>query len=200
MYFSLFWALSDRYFLRMAEAEKELLKEAHFNSGKTMSSNCCSVESSQKGTLLCPRCGGKGKPVSLATVGAMVKNEVEAAKLSAQEYKLCRNPECPVVYYAAEIQLEKSEVRVPVNFKERNYEGPVCYCFNYTVASIRAEVQTKGYSTAHSMITQEVKAGRCACEVKNPAGTCCLGDVTRAVRAVMAQLKDMTGNYSRPGD
>jgi len=46
----------------------------------------------------------------------------------------------------------------------------------------------KGHSTAQAMITQEVKAGRCACEIKNPAGICCLGDITRAVQAVMAQL------------
>ena len=154
-----------------------------------MSSDCCSVvETRQKDTVLCPRCGEKGKPVPLATVGAMAKTEVDAVKLSAQEYKLCRNRDCPVVYYAGEIQIEKSDLRVPVNFKERNYEGSVCYCFNHTIASIRDEIQTKGHSTAQGIITQEVKAGRCACEVKNPAGTCCLGDVTRAVQAAMAPL------------
>jgi Zinc binding domain len=156
-----------------------------------MSSDYCSVrETSQKDTVLCPGCGEKGKPVSLATVGAMAKTEVEAVKLSAREYQLCRNSDCPVVYYAGEVQLEKSDLRVPVNFKERNYEGAVCYCFNYTVTDIKAEIQTKGYSTAQRMITQEVKAGRCACEVKNPAGACCLGDITRAVQAVMAQVRD----------
>ena len=159
-----------------------------------MSSDCCSVtEISQKDTVLCPRCGERGKPVSLATVGAMAKTELEAAKLSAREYKLCRNRDCPVVYYSGEVQLKKSELRVPINFKERNYEGPVCYCFNHTVASIRAEVETKGHSTAQRMITQEVKAGRCACEVKNPAGTCCLGDISRAVQTVIARLKNLTG-------
>jgi len=150
-----------------------------------MSFDCCSViETSQKDTALCPRCGEKGNPVPLATVGAMAKTEVAAVKLSAQEYQLCRNRDCPGVYYAGEVQLEKSDLRVPVNFKERNYEGPVCYCFNHTVASIRAEIKSIGHSTAQAMITQEVKAGGCACEVKNPAGTCCLGDVIRAVQAI----------------
>ena len=150
-----------------------------------MSSDCCSViETHQKDTVLCPRCGEKGKPVPLATVGAMAKTGVEAVKLSAQEYKICRNRDCPVVYYAREIQIEKSELRVPVNFKERNYEGPVCYCFNHTVASIRAEITSIGHPTAQAMITQQVKAARCACEVKNPAGTCCLGDVIQAVQAI----------------
>jgi hypothetical protein len=27
-----------------------------------------------------------------------------------------------------------------------------------------------------------VKAGNCACEVKNPSGKCCLGDVMRAAK------------------
>jgi hypothetical protein len=118
----------------------------------------------------------------------MARTDVEAAKLSAQKYKLCRNRDCPVVYYAGEIQLEKTELRVRVNFKGKSYDGPVCYCFNYTVASIKAEIQSKGYSTAPEMITREVKAGRCTCEVKNPSGTCCLGDVTRTIHAAMVQL------------
>lgn len=153
-----------------------------------MSSDCCFVsEINEKDALLCPRCGAKGKPVSLATVGAMAKTEVEAAKLCAQEYKLCRNRDCPVVYYVGEIQIEKSDLRVPVNFKEPNYEGPVCYCFNHTVTNIRAEIRTKGHSAAQQMITQELKTGRCACEVKNPAGTCCLGDIIRAAHVLMAE-------------
>ena len=144
----------------------------------------------------CPRCAEKGKIVSLATVGAMARVQVEAAKLSRTTYRLCRNVECAVTYFAPEIAIDKTELRVPVNFKEKNYEGPVCYCFNHTVANIRAEIQSSGRSTVHAMITKEIKAGRCACQVKNPAGSCCLGDVTRAVQAVRAQRKD--GFKARP--
>lgn len=119
----------------------------------------------------------------------MAKTSVDAYKLARPSSQLCRSADCPVVYFAPGITIEKAELRVPVNFKEQNYEGPVCYCFNHTFASLRAEIQAKGHSTAQAMISQEVKAGRCACEVKNPAGACCLGDVTRAV---MAQLKNRT--------
>jgi len=145
-----------------------------------------------------PPCAEKGKIVSLATVGAMAKAQVEAPKLSRATYRLCRNLECPLVYFADGIAIDKTELRVPVNFKKRNYEGPVCYCFNHTVASIRAEIVAKGRSTAQAMITKEIKAGRCACEVKNPAGSCCLGDVTRAIQAVRAQLKAKTGLQPGP--
>jgi hypothetical protein len=156
-----------------------------------MATDCCSISpTSKKHISRCPGCHERGRPASLATVGAMARTEVEAARLSGREYQLCRNRECPVVYYAGEIKLEKSDLRVPINFKERDYQGPVCYCFNHTVTSIRAEVQGTGRSTAQGMITREVKAGRCACEVKNPAGSCCLGDITRTAQAVVAQIKE----------
>ena len=173
----------DYHSLRLAQAQEKWLKKIGIE--KRMSSNCCSVsETTPEETVLCPRCGENGNTVSLLTVGAMAKTQVEAAKLSAREYKLCRNRDCPVVYYAGEIQIEKSDLRVAINFKEREYEGPVCYCFNHTVASITAEVQSRGHSTVQEMITHEIKAGRCACEVKNPAGICCLGDITRAVQVI----------------
>jgi hypothetical protein len=124
-----------------------------------------------------------GKPVSLATVGAMARTDVKAVKLSAQAYRLCRNLICPAVYFSRGITIDKTELRVPVNFKEKIYQGPVCYCFDHTVASIRAEIQSSSRSTATEMITKEVKAGRCACEVKNPAGTCCLGEVIRVAKS-----------------
>jgi len=149
-----------------------------------MSSDCCSVaESGERGIDDCPRCGEMGKPVSLATVGAMARTDVKAVKLSAQAYRLCRNLICPAVYFSRGITIDKTELRVPVNFKEKIYQGPVCYCFDHTVASIRAEIQSSSRSTATEMITKEVKAGRCACEVKNPAGTCCLGEVIRVAKS-----------------
>ena len=150
-----------------------------------MSSDCCSVaEAGERGIDHCPRCGEKGDSVSLATVGAMARTDVEAVKLSAQDYRVCRNLICAAVYFSRGITIEKTGLRVPVNFKEKNYEGAICYCFDHTVASIRTEIQSSGRSTATEMITKEVKAGRCACEVKNPAGICCLGDVIREVKSL----------------
>ena len=32
-------------------------------------------------------------------------------------------------------------------------------------------------------VRAHIAAGRCACEIRNPKGTCCLGDVIAAVRA-----------------
>jgi len=64
---------------------------------------------------------------------------------------------------------------------------PICYCFGHTVASAREEIARTGHSTVVARITAEIPAGHCACEVKNPAGSCCLGDVSRVVKTLLKE-------------
>ncbi len=47
-------------------------------------------------------------------------------------------------------------------------------------------VESAPDSPVSKEITAEVRAGHCACEVKNPKGTCCLGDVIAIERATLA--------------
>ena len=63
--------------------------------------------------------------------------------------------------------------------------APVCYCFGWTPEKIRAEVQVSGKSTVIDQIKAQVKAGNCYCEVTNPQGACCLGNVAQAVKNAM---------------
>src|SRR5713101_2012113 len=62
-------------------------------------------------------------------------------------------------------------------------------CFNFSRADVRREC------TISARIAAEVRAGRCACEVKNPSGACCLGEVNRAVRDAKDALSKV-----RPGE
>jgi hypothetical protein len=66
--------------------------------------------------------------------------------------------------------------------KEESDLIPVCYCFGFTPKDIEGEIGETGRSTVADRITAEVTAGRCACEVKNPSGKCCLGNVTRVTQ------------------
>jgi hypothetical protein len=58
----------------------------------------------------------------------------------------------------------------------------VCYCFRHTLQSIRSEAATMEESAVVAAITAGIKAGQCACDIRNPQGSCCLGNV----RAVVA--------------
>jgi len=78
---------------------------------------------------------------------------------------------------------------VPVGLKEQaNPNAPVCYCFGWTPQKIVGEIETTGKSTAIDRIKAQVKAGNCYCEVTNPQGACCLGNVAQAVKEAKAVL------------
>jgi hypothetical protein len=72
---------------------------------------------------------------------------------------------------------------VPVFQKEPKGDRTVCYCFGVGESDIRRELAASGRSTAVDRITALVKSERCACEVKNPQGSCCLGNVATATKA-----------------
>jgi hypothetical protein len=76
-------------------------------------------------------------------------------------------------------------VREPVHQKAPLVDNVfVCYCFRHTPRSLREEISTFGHSTAVKSITSAIQAGKCACEIRNPQGSCCLGNV----KAVLHQI------------
>jgi hypothetical protein len=99
------------------------------------------------------------------------------------QYYFCEAPGCDAVYFPLDTQaplFRRGDLMVRVGAKEMTDPVPVCYCFGFTRKDIHDEIVKTGHSTVAERITAEVRAGNCACEVKNPSGNCCLGDVTRA--------------------
>jgi hypothetical protein len=94
---------------------------------------------------------------------------------------------CRVVYFAPESVFRREDVVVPVSQKEPAGNRTVCYCFGISESDLHREIDQVGSSTAAERITALVKADRCACEVRNPQGTCCLGNVATAVKELMTE-------------
>lgn len=130
---------------------------------------------------ICPECGKQGKAVQRITLESLLK---ESSKIQNEPYWFCATADCPVVYFSASQNsvLYKSDVKVRVGIKETVDPVPLCYCFGWDRKRIWDEIKTTGKSTAAQSITQEVKAGNCFCERSNPQGTCCLGNVSKAVK------------------
>ncbi len=118
---------------------------------------------------------------------AMLRPEA-LMRLSAPEHRFCATPECPVVYFGIDEVFDREEIVVPLFQKEPAGYRPVCYCFGIGEHHLRRELVETGRSTAAARITALVKADRCACEVKNPQGSCCLGNVAAATKAAKAAL------------
>ncbi len=131
---------------------------------------------------LCPHCGRAGRPVSALTL----KHQVKAHFLTAVNgggFHFCATPDCPVVYFApGGPVLTTGDVRRPVTQKDAEH-APVCYCFGFTPEMIREELAATGQSTVVERIAAEMKSDFCACEIRNPQGSCCLGNVKAAVKA-----------------
>jgi hypothetical protein len=130
----------------------------------------------------CPVGGKPGKRVLLVTVKSLVHAEY-GATLEGRDWFFCDQPGCDVVYFTRDgVTVDKGALKVRVGLKEREPPRTVCYCFGHTVESIREEIEKTGRSTVAASIRKKVEAGECSCEVLNPKGTCCLGDVNKTAR------------------
>jgi hypothetical protein len=99
------------------------------------------------------------------------------------------NALCPVVYFTRDgVTLHKGTLKIRVGLKEKDPPRTVCYCFGHTVESIREEIEKTGRSTVAASIGKKVEDGVCSCEVLNPKGTCCLGDVNKVGREVSTAI------------
>ena len=152
--------------------------------------HCCTTPTTETASISpmklalehCPRCGQKGQQIDTLTVKALLAISLEHIRPTS--YRFCRTEDCPVVYFSADGQVfEEEALRERVHQKHPLADDVfVCYCFRHTPGSIRTELETTGKSTVIERIRAGIDAGQCACEVRNPQGSCCLGNVTKLVR------------------
>ena len=147
----------------------------------------------------CPACARQGSTVDALTLKAMLANSL--TEVRAVEYRFCRTPGCPTVYYSAdgEQQFLERDIREQVHNKHPDDDGVfVCYCFRHTPESIKQELAVTGRSTVVAAITAGIQAGQCACDIRNPQGSCCLGNVHAVIeRAEAAEPASIRSTSSR---
>ncbi|MBA2304395.1 MAG: copper chaperone Copz family protein, partial [Acidobacteria bacterium] len=130
----------------------------------------------------CPLCGMAGATVELQTVKALLM-ETALARLQLTHHRFCGEPGCDVVYFDdAGGTFVATDIRVPVWQKQPAGARMICYCFAESESTIRDEMARVGASRAVQRVRAHIEARRCACDVRNPRGACCLGDVIAAVR------------------
>jgi hypothetical protein len=144
--------------------------------------DCCCPAPAQTTRPACPSCSALAAAVDTTTVKAMLTSSA-LARLAASHFHFCAGPSCGVVYFSDDRQIFRTtDVRVTVWEKQPIGERTVCYCFGENEADMRREVERDGRTSAVERVRAHIAARRCACEVRNPRGVCCLGDVMAAVR------------------
>ena len=101
-----------------------------------------------------------------------------------QKFWLCAEPDCRVIYFGdAGAVLEVEQLYVEPGFKNP-VDGLLCYCFGHLRSEVERQIRETGSTTIPEAIRLKTSAGDCACEVRNPTGNCCLGEVHRFVRSI----------------
>jgi Zinc binding domain len=125
----------------------------------------------------CPACGKVGKAVQGQTVKALLS--LSLREVQDTQYLFCRTQTCPVVYFSSdgEQTFTVEKIREKVYQKESEAEDVfICYCFRYTVGDLRAASSERRLAIVDD-INIGINAGQCGCDLRNPQGSCCLGNV-----------------------
>ncbi|MBI5097002.1 MAG: copper chaperone Copz family protein [Nitrospirae bacterium] len=142
--------------------------------------DCCSILKKTFHPSTCPDCNTQGQSIKVRTIKHWLKAGLVPLIPEAFFY-LCKNMDCPVVYFSEDggTRYTKDQLRYPVGVKERTAPITLCYCFGVTEEMILSEIHEKGKSSFSTWIAREIKLDHCACDVRNPVGHCCLGEIKR---------------------
>lgn len=151
---------------------------------------CCLVtdKTSAPSKAECPVSKTPSRKVQKRTLEHLLKPE-KLGEVRSVQYYYCTDAACNVVYFSNDDtpSFTVNDVKVKVYTKDKDDDVNVCYCFDWTRGRIKEQIGTMEKSTAAVEIAREVKAGRCECDVKNPKGECCLGDVNAYVKSSRTQ-------------
>lgn len=162
--------------------------------------DCCAVENKNsplnafagpKESLVCMKCRGEGKPVSPKTVLSMVKPEFIDEALNGN-YRFCSAHECRIVYFEEQgaRNFTVDDLRITVGRKATSDPIPLCYCFGFDESHLRDEISKTGGTSIPDKISHLIREGLCACDVRNPSGNCCLGEVNRTAKRLRSEYDD----------
>lgn len=122
----------------------------------------------------CPTCGSAGKLVDTQTIKALLIVTLEV--LRASPYRFCAVDTCTTVYFSEDQIHTISEDQLCVQVYQKHLKQGdvlVCYCFYHSLDSIRCVGKTRVIEQVMAL----TKRGICACDIRNPQGSCCLGNL-----------------------
>lgn len=144
--------------------------------------SCATVSSDKNVATPCLDCGAESRHVERQTILHHVRHE-HLGRVNGEAYRFCPAPNCAVVYFGESgKRFTVDDLRELVSAKTTGDRRLICYCFGFTEGDVRQEITRERTTMIPNQISELIKAGMCACEVRNPAGVCCLGEVNRTVK------------------
>ena len=88
------------------------------------------------------------------------------------------------------------DLRMAVGVKASTDPIPLCYCFGFDESHLREEIAETGTATIPERISHLIREGLCACDVRNPSGKCCLGEVIKTAKRLQIEAIH-SGSHTR---
>ncbi|MCH7322112.1 (2Fe-2S)-binding protein [Solibacillus sp. MA9] len=150
--------------------------------------DCCSSKVNKvkiENDGICPTCNNKAKNVKLITLKSLLKpTALETLNANVNHY-FCSSKECDVVYFDTDNKKYfTSDTKVALHQKDDYVTTPICYCFDWTKEKLENYVKQELFPNPIEHIRENIKENRCGCEVNNPQGSCCLGNVTKYIKSI----------------
>lgn len=139
-------------------------------------SNCCGGSTKIDKKAMCPECQGEYKLVPLDTVLHQLASPHNQS-IKEQSFYFCSSPECNIVYFGSAGDCYSVEqVRSPIGQKQTEPSRLICYCFDISAQAAADDLDENGASNIKEFVKAQTQAKRCACDIRNPSGKCCLVD------------------------
>ncbi len=141
------------------------------------------THSSIKTSLHCPDSGSESGQVWIEAVRNMLTH-TEISLPDDQIFYYCSDAECPTVYFTEtdEFKFTTSDLKAKVYDKDPGKDVNICYCFSINRKQILDEIDTNGDSGKAQFIADRINTEGCKCEILNPSGRCCLGEVQSFIK------------------
>jgi len=139
-------------------------------------------------TRRCGSCNSAGRRVSRKTVLLMLKPDLLERAMPGN-YRFCSARDCSIVYFEDTVseRFTVDDLRIRVGVKVNDDPIPLCYCFGFDENHIRDEIARTGSTTIPDRISRLIGEGLCACELRNPSGACCLGEVKQTMKRIICK-------------
>jgi hypothetical protein len=151
--------------------------------------SCCGPEPSGSNEIVtnCPGCRTRGANVELRTLKGLLTSAA-LPRLQTVSHRFCKSPDCDVVYFdETGAAFRTTDVRTPIWQKSVGDDRTICYCFAETEAGLRADVE-RDTNSVIDRIRAHIEACRCACDIRNPRGVCCLGDLATIMKRLKGEM------------
>lgn len=120
----------------------------------------------------CPKCREKGTKIDKKVLTYHLD---DISKIRDDEYLICKNPECKIIYFALTHSFTCRELNKEVGFKNySSQQANLCYCYNHKKSDIDENSIKK--------IQEKMKTIGCKCETRNPIGGCCMASIKKYLK------------------